>query len=149
MIETIRQAFWSRVQVSGETTCWPWTLSAGSHGYGQWWPARRGGIDGAFANNWLVHRLAWHLERGAIPPGWTIDHACRNKRCCNPAHLRLMTNEENGRLNGHSVKTECAHGHPFDEANTYVVPSSGARKCRTCTRIRHSRYQTQKKEQRA
>jgi hypothetical protein len=34
--------------------------------------------------------------------------------------------------NNHRAKTHCSEGHPFDEANTYVNPMTGARSCRTC-----------------
>ncbi|MDJ0342286.1 HNH endonuclease [Streptomyces sp. H10-C2] len=32
-------------------------------------------------------------------------------------------------------RTECPAGHPYDEANTYVAPKTGARGCKTCRRI--------------
>ena len=38
--------------------------------------------------------------------------------------------------NGH--KSACLHGHPYDEANTYVDPR-GRRHCRTCRRERTAR----------
>jgi hypothetical protein len=31
-----------------------------------------------------------------------------------------------------AVRTQCRQGHPYDEANTYVVPSTGVRQCRIC-----------------
>jgi hypothetical protein len=31
----------------------------------------------------------------------------------------------------HADKTHCAHGHPFDAANTYYTPT-GERRCRAC-----------------
>jgi hypothetical protein len=31
-------------------------------------------------------------------------------------------------------KTACKHGHPFDEANTYIDRGTGARRCRACKR---------------
>ena len=37
---------------------------------------------------------------------------------------------------GAAAKTECPSGHPYDEGNTYVRPSDGARLCRECTRAR-------------
>lgn len=32
--------------------------------------------------------------------------------------------------------THCQHGHSFDEANTYVVPKTGIRRCRKCHNAR-------------
>jgi hypothetical protein len=34
----------------------------------------------------------------------------------------------------------CARGHPFDEENTYVNPTSGTRRCRECERERNREY---------
>lgn len=43
----------------------------------------------------LAHRFAFELERGPIPPGMQLDHVCRMKCCCNPAHLEIVTGAEN------------------------------------------------------
>lgn len=37
---------------------------------------------------------------------------------------------------GHRKRTHCPHGHRFTDANTYINPSHGGRKCRTCIRER-------------
>lgn len=34
-----------------------------------------------------------------IPDGFEVDHICRERNCCNPEHLQLLTNYE------HTVKT--------------------------------------------
>ena len=81
----------------------------------------------------LVHRVAYVALVGPIPAGMTVDHECRNGICRNPAHLRLMTNEDNGRQNGWAAKTHCPAGHPYDESNTYRAPGRPqARHCRAC-----------------
>lgn len=83
-----------RVAVGAEEECWPWLLSVGSHGYGQvgWWESGKSVMTTA-------HRVAWMAARGPIPEGMTVDHICRDRRCCNPSHLRLLTNPENARDN--------------------------------------------------
>lgn len=132
--ESVIERIWDRVDVRGPGDCWPWLLSLGSHGYGQvGWK-----VDGESRNAMTTaHRVAWMAHHGeSIPVGMTVDHLCRNRPCCNPAHLRLLSNRLNGRLNGHALKTHCPHGHPYDEANTYVQPSTGHRSCRTCMRRR-------------
>ncbi|MGZ4518914.1 MAG: HNH endonuclease [Mycobacteriaceae bacterium] len=77
--------FWSHVDKSG--ACWPWTASRRQNGYGQVNIAGR---------NQSAHRVAWELStESSIPVGMLIDHACRNRACCNPAHLRLATKKQN------------------------------------------------------
>lgn len=126
-LDYLSSRFWARVGAAEDDECWPWLLSTGGHGYGQTWD----GITVRYA-----HRCAWELTNGRIPQDMTIDHICRNRVCCNPAHLRLLTNSENGRGNAQSVRTSCPQGHPYDEVNTYRAPAGG-RRCRTCGRQRH------------
>lgn len=118
--------WWSRVDTSNDG-CWLWKQSVGSHGYGQTW-------DGISVR--LAHRVAWELSNGPIPKGMTVDHICRVRRCCNPLHLRLLSNEENGADNGNKRKTHCPQGHPYAGENLYVAPK-GDRRCRICIRERY------------
>ena len=124
--EYLSTRFWSQVDKRGPGECWPWRKSVGSHGYGQTW-------DGITVR--LAHRCAWTLTFGPIPTDLTIDHACRTPRCCNPEHLRLMTNLDNATSNGNKVKTHCIHGHEFSPENTRL-DGRGHRRCLTCARQR-------------
>jgi hypothetical protein len=114
--------WWEHVDVHAPDECWPWMQSCGSHGYGQTW-------DGRTVR--LAHRVAWTLVHGPIPEDMTVDHICRNRPCCNPWHLRLLSNVDNARDNGAARRTHCPQGHPYDEANTYVN-ARGHRQCRAC-----------------
>lgn len=118
------RSFWDRVDLSaGPDGCWPWARGTGSHGYGQV-------TDGRSTR--LAHRVAWVLSTGdQIPIGMTVDHICRVRVCCNPAHLRLLTNVVNARDNGNARKSHCPSGHEYTAENTYTDPK-GARRCRTC-----------------
>lgn len=119
--------WWRRVDMSDVDGCWPWLQSAGSHGYGQTW-------DGVTVR--LAHRVAWALaNESQIPDGMTVDHACRNRRCCNPEHLRLLRNVDNARDNGMARRTHCPAGHQYDEINT-IRTREGWRNCRTCANTR-------------
>lgn len=128
--DRVRDRFWDRVETGPPDECWAWRLSTGSHGYGQ-----VGWSEGGKTRMVLTHRVAWFLTNGPIPADLTVDHVCRNRVCCNPAHLRLLTNLENAKDNGMARKTHCLRGHPFDEKNTYRN-ARGHRFCRACRRER-------------
>lgn len=42
-----------------------------------------------------AHRYMWESNNGSIPPGKEPDHLCRNRSCCNPDHLELVTRAVN------------------------------------------------------
>lgn len=119
------------IDVRGPDECWPWMKSLGSHGYGQscWWSNDKSRSVGTTA-----HRVAWIAVNGPIPEGMTIDHLCRTRPCCNPLHLRLLTNVENATDNGQG-KTHCPQGHPYNAWNT-KIDGRGHRKCRECAATR-------------
>lgn len=75
--------FWAKVEKT--ETCWNWTAVT-NFGYGLFKAAGR---------PQAAHRISYLLTFGAIPEGLFVDHVCHNKRCVNPAHLRLATNKEN------------------------------------------------------
>ena len=91
---------------------------------------------------WQVHRLAWTLANGPIPEGKVLDHLCRNRACCNPAHLEPVTDRENiHRSPIHNAnKLRCKQGHPFTDENTGINRHKGRerRYCRTCQRAWNS-----------
>lgn len=69
-----------------------------------------------------AHRIAWFLAGRGIPPEWpwVIDHRCYNVACVNPAHLRVVLQEDNCGQHARGTphwtnkhKTVCKHGHPF------------------------------------
>lgn len=119
-----------------EQDCWLWTGSGTVGGYPSFWSGER------FV---LAHRWSYEHFIGAIPDGLVLDHLCRVKRCVNPAHLDPVTQRENvmrsiGPTSINAAKTHCPRGHPYDEANTYVYPRDGSRRCRTCIRA-HYRFE--------
>lgn len=85
------------------------------------------------------HRFAYELLVGPVPEGMQLDHLCRNRWCCNPEHLELVTPRENtlrgvGPSAVNAVKTHCKNGHEFTPENTRVDQRTGERGCWTCRR---------------
>lgn len=90
--------------------CWISGYSVASHGY-----AQIGWNDGPAGRHvFLAHRAVWERFNGPVPSRMTLDHRCRQRRCVNPNHLRLLENFENGRrTHGMDWRVgECANGHP-------------------------------------
>lgn len=102
--------FWRHVDKTA--TCWNWTASTNSRGYGTW---------AVQQNTKLAHRVAYTALVGEIPDGLTIDHLCRNKLCVNPAHLEAVTLEENLRRAAES-RTPCRHGRATTFADGHLIP---------------------------
>lgn len=83
------------------------TYSTGNHGY-----AQVGWSTGGKVSVVLAHRAAWEAVNGPIPTSLTVDHICFERRCVNPAHLRLVTREVNAAQQGRTwprVRGECGH----------------------------------------
>jgi hypothetical protein len=78
-----------RYEVDAGTGCWNTLGGKTPGGYGKICENRR---------TYLLHR--WMYERlfGPIPAGKQLHHLCRNKGCCNPAHLRVVTRKEHRAL---------------------------------------------------
>jgi hypothetical protein len=114
-------------------------MNRDENGYGKW---RAAPLTTRYA-----HRVVWELLVGSIPDGLVVDHQCRNRACCNPAHLRLVTPYVNATENSISplalnlAKDACHRGHPL-AAN----PCSGNRHCEECQRERQRDYQRKRRD---
>lgn len=126
-----------------EGECWISGYALGSHGYPQIGWHEAPGVRRAT----LTHRATWvHAHRRQIPAGMTIDHTCKNRRCVNPRHLRLMSNFENARrTSGRDWPIgQCINGHSNDEL---ILTDGGRRiRCRICRGDYQRRYRARKRE---
>lgn len=109
--------------------CWIWLGSVDkSSGYGR---LSMGG------RSLYAHRVSYEAFVRPIPPGAQVDHLCRVRACCNPAHLEAVTAEENVRR-GESPgaiarrRSACLYGvHQYEESARWY---EGRRTCRECAR---------------
>ncbi len=69
-----------------ENNCWCYIGSKATGGYGQ------KTIRGRSAS---VHVHMWERIHGPVPEGFELDHLCKQRNCMNPAHLELVTHQEN------------------------------------------------------
>lgn len=119
------ERFWPKVNKTD--SCWLWTGTTGSTGYGNFYAGK---VDGAY--KWVgAHRFSYELVNGTTD--LEIDHLCRVRACVRPDHLEAVTTKENlfRRPNSEATRTKCPYGHAYTEANTYINPN-GSRKCREC-----------------
>jgi len=118
------ERFWSKVEKTH--SCWFWTGSITSWGYGQVWFMAKHGI---------AHKISYELAYGPVDTGKHVDHLCRNRACVRPDHLEMVSKKENI-LRGESPpaingsRKVCKRGHLFTKRKDQRV-------CNECVRIKY------------
>lgn len=129
-----------KVRQGGAHECWEFIGKARMgkrREYGAIW----GGVDiGKVIGAHVAAHLVWV---GPVGPGLVVHHECDNPICCNPAHLRAVTQQENITLgNGIGMQRRrasgCSKGHPWTAENTRIRYRGTCieRSCRTCEKAR-------------
>lgn len=129
----------ARVVIDPVSGCWVWQGAVENKGYG---------LISIAAVTRLVHRVAYEAHVGPIPEGMQIDHLRRNHRCCNPAHLEVVTPRENT-MRGLSTQAQYARrtccpmcGGPFPPN---ISKGRRGRECRPCEKRRKRESYARKK----
>ena len=116
--------FWRHVDDSGD--CWEWKGTKDRKGYGQFTVNKK---------HFFAHRWAYEALVGPIAEGMVVDHLCRNRACCNPSHMEIVTPVENvkrgeGITAQNSRKDKCQCGQPYFIAHR--KDGRSYRYCRAC-----------------
>jgi len=110
--------------------CWIWTGAKDWRGYGIAGTANHGSTT--------AHRDVYQHLVGPVPDDLELDHLCRVRACVNPAHLEIVTHQENSRRASHwwGKKADYKYGHPLSGDNVRVIPRGNGtkRECRECRR---------------
>lgn len=77
--------FLSKIKVNKNTNCWEWQAYIHKSGYGHFWMNK----------NYRAHRASYELFVNKIPKNLLVLHKCDIKKCVNPDHLFLGTNQDN------------------------------------------------------
>lgn len=125
-VTDLRAHFESKLIVGHPEGHWSLAAKVSSEGYGVISTGR--GV--AYA-----HRVAYELYVSVIPEGLDIDHLCRTRWCCNPAHLEPVTRSENIRR----AYRVCGSGeHDMTDPANYYQRKNGGRMCKPCNTRRNT-----------
>lgn len=101
--------FWAKVDKgASEDSCWIWSGTKDSKGYGRVYLTGTDGKRAAF----LAHRISYVISYGGIPAGLCILHRCDNPSCVRPDHLFSGTLDDNNKDCAAKGRTAKGDNHP-------------------------------------
>lgn len=133
---------WSKIEVS-PNGCWLWIASLSGPGYGKVTYSRAG-----VRSTRSMHRFMYERINGPASSELALDHLCEVRRCCNPAHLELVTLGENTRRWFAKHVTHCKAGHEYVEGSYSVIHNGRGyykRDCRACRLASGARQRAKRK----
>lgn len=90
----------------------------------------------------MYHRYVWEQEHGPIPPGYEVDHTCKNRACCNVEHLQLLlttahrTKDNTGRFSEEKARAKRLWDSDPSITGTHLATLVGVSYSATCKWIR-------------
>lgn len=95
-----------------------------------------------------AHIAAYITNGGAIGPSQVVRHKCDNRRCVNPSHLEVGTQQDNvddmwerNRADVYKKRVKyCPQGHSYDSAD-----HEGYRSCSICRNLRARRRSAERR----
>lgn len=134
MTDREHKRIFKNISIDPVSGCWNWTGGKDQRGYGC-----------VYFNKVRerIHRVMYSVFVKPVPRCTNnkrlrvIDHLCENTSCCNPTHLRLVTQKENilkgtGPSAINARKMFCSKGHEFPEYS-----GKSRRYCKVCDSERH------------
>ena len=130
------ERFWCRVAEKERDVCWEWGGQFDTR------PTQGYGMIHVAQTSVRAHRVAYELTFGVnLETHQLACHRCDNRRCCNPHHLFIGTQQDNvddmvrkGRHHN-KQRTSCRRGHLLTPDNLAPDKRPNVRKCKTCTKM--------------
>jgi hypothetical protein len=84
--QDLLQKIYGRIHIDEDTLCFRYVGGNNGQDYGRMW---------AQGKNHSVHRVMYGIFHGPIPADKEVHHTCAVRRCCNVAHLTLVSHRDN------------------------------------------------------
>lgn len=133
-----KNRFVKKLKLDPKSGCLEWQSTLKSNGYGEFKYTASVNVY----KKAVAHKVYYTHIKGEIKDGMVLDHKCRNRKCVNPDHLRVVDRKTNCMENSispvalNAKKTHCPKGHEYTQENTYHYRG----KSRMCIRCRKEYY---------